>query len=148
MKMTVQPSLRQGLAACGLLFKRRLLYEEFVDPRRCDPRVRAMALELALAAKLDGFALVVTQVGRTREENIRIYGYDKASGHRERPARAIDFSTRNLHDSEVLKLQNHFSMFLDRGRFWSLLHHNAGHGDHLHLQAPHEPYNTILWEKR
>lgn len=138
--------LLKALAVTGLKFKSTALFEEFTDQKRTDPRVRMLALELGLVARLNNFKLVITSISRSSESNINIYGYDKVSGHRELPARAIDISTKNLSTENILRLQNHFSAFLDQGDLWSLIHHNVGHGDHLHLQVPHEDYNKILWE--
>lgn len=147
MQKTKEKMLLKALAVTGLKFQSTALFEEFIDQKRTDPRVRMLALELGLVARINNFKLVITSISRSGKSNISIYGYDKASGHRELPTRAIDISTKNLSTENILKLQNHFSAFLDQGVLWSLIHHNVGHGDHLHLQAPHENYNEILWER-
>ena len=131
----------------GLKFRNIDLFNEFIDSERTDPRVRALAFELAFIAYQNDSYLEVTQIGRSKKSQVRIYGYDRKSGHREKPSRAIDFSVKNLSDKKILKLTNHFEAFLDLGLFWSLIHHDVNHGDHLHLQVPHDSYNKILWEK-
>lgn len=134
----------------GIKFKSPELYNEFIDHQKTDPRVRSLALEIGLYANSLGYSLIISQIGRTAIEQIRIYGKDKKSGHRELPARAIDFGIKNIPMEIVMKLSNYFNFYLDSGVYYSLLYHNAGAGCHLHLQVPHKKYNKILWhdEKR
>jgi len=125
-------------------FKSEKLKAEFLSPSETDPRVRALALELGLYSRLNGNNLKIRQIGRTASNQIEIYGYDKRSGHRERPARAIDFSVRQIQPDQIIKLVNHFSFYLDSGAYSSLLYHDSGSGYHLHLQVPHREYNKCL----
>jgi len=105
------------------------------------------ALELGLLIHSFGCQLQVVSIGRSRESNIRIYGYDKKTGHRELPARAIDFSVKGVGLKRIIELKNYHSIFLDDGRYYSLIHHDVGHGDHLHLQVPYNKnINKILWD--
>jgi len=131
----------------GLYFPTIALYQEFIDTKRTDPRVRMRALELGLLAHSLDKQLRITGIGRTEKKNIEIYGHDRQSGHREMPSRAIDFSGGELRAETITTLQNHFTMFLDDGKYYSLIYHNAGFGNHLHLQVPHRDYNNILWKK-
>lgn len=132
---------------CGLYFSDNRIYEEFLNFRRTDPRVRMRAIELGLFAYLLGQRLQIVSIGRSKKSNIEIYGYDKRSGHRELPVRAIDFSVNNLDIRIISELKNYHSMFLDEGQYYSLIHHDAGHGDHLHLQVPHkDSINKVLWD--
>ena len=131
----------------GLYFADVRLYEEFLNVRRTDPRVRMRAIELGLFAYKFNKRLQVMYIGRSKKSNIEIYGCDQQTGHRELPARAIDFSIHSLDMRIITELKNYFSMFLDDGRYYSLIHHDAGHGDHLHLQVPHRKnINKILWD--
>lgn len=131
----------------GLYFSDNRLYEEFLNFRRTDPRVRMRAIELGLFAYTFNQRLQVTSIGRSAKSNIEIYGYDKRTGHRELPARAIDFSVKDIDIRVISELKNYHSMFLDDGQYFSLIHHDVGHGDHLHLQTPHNPnINKILWD--
>lgn len=130
----------------GLKFNSKSLYSEFLDSGKTDPRVRCLALELGFYAKLSGNDLEVTQIGRTRRSQLKIYGYDKKSGHRERPSRAIDFSVKNLSKESINKLVEHFRFYLDLGYHYSFIYHNVGAGCHFHLQVPHAEYNKILWD--
>jgi hypothetical protein len=131
----------------GLKFKSKSLYDEFLDSRKTDPRVRSLALELGLLANLIGSKLEITQIGRSKNSQIKIYGFDKKSGHRERPSRAIDFSTKNLSKGTIDKLIEHFNFYLNLGHHYSLICHDVGAGYHFHLQVPHAKYNKILWDK-
>jgi hypothetical protein len=131
----------------GLKFKSKSLYNEFVDSRKTDPRVRSLALELGFFANLIGSSLEITQIGRSKRSQIKIYGFDKKSGHREKPSRAIDFSTKNLPKKIIDKLIEHFNFYLDLGYHYSLIYHDVGAGYHFHLQVPHTKYNKILWDK-
>ncbi len=131
----------------GIKIPTMYLYNQFINSNKTDPRVRAMAMELGLQAHLMGKFLEITGIFRTREKNIEIYGRDKASGHREMPVRAIDFSLKDLDIEDIAHLKNHFAMFLDNGSYWSFISHDVGAGAHLHLQAPHADYNKILWEE-
>lgn len=131
----------------GLYFADINLYEEFINFRRTDPRVRMRAIELGLFAYTFNQRLQVTSISRSKESNIKVYGYDKRSGHRELPARAIDISVKGLDIRIISELRNYHSMFLDDGRYYSLIHHDVGHGDHLHLQVPHKAsINKVLWD--
>jgi|GEM_PF-5248235 len=126
----------------GIVFGDSALYQEFTDPRRTDPRLRALLLELGLFAALNGRQLRPTQIFRSRESQIAIYGQDKPSGHRELPARAIDISIGNLGGPFVVKLLNHFESYLKIGPFFSLICHDVGAGAHLHLQVPRASHNV------
>ena len=146
----IKQSDKSSLPFPGIRFKSLELYDEFIDHQKTDPRVRSLALEIGLYVHSLGYSLIISQIGRTAKEQIRIYGKDKKSGHRELPTRAIDFSTKNIPMEIVMKLSNYFNFYLDSGVYYSLLYHNAGAGCHLHLQVPHKKYNKILWhdEKR
>lgn len=137
---------KQPLNFPGIKFRSNSLYMEFLNQKRTDPRVRSLALELALYVKLLGSELEVTQIGRTKRSQVRIYGYDRKSGHRERPSRAIDFSGRNISREIINKLVEHFKFYLDLGYYYSLIYHDVGAGYHFHLQVPHAKYNKILWD--
>lgn len=130
----------------GLYFPTIALYEEFIDSKRTDPRVRMRTLELGLIIHSLNKQLVISGISRTEKRNIEIYGHDRQSGHREKPARAIDFGSSGLGIEVITALKNHFSIFLDDGRYYSLINHDVGFGKHLHLQVPHRDYNKILWK--
>ena len=125
----------------GIVFSDSALYREFIDPRRTDPRLRALFLELGLFAALHGRKLRPTQIFRSRQSQIAIYGQDKPSGHRELPARAVDISISNLGGPFLVKLLNHFESYLKIGPFFSLICHDVGSGAHLHLQVPRLAHN-------
>jgi hypothetical protein len=125
----------------GLAFKNNMIQEEFCDDQRTDPRVRSLAFELAFLANQNNFALEITQIGRSYQSQVNIYGDDRPSGHRELPARAIDFSVRDLAEKSIEILLRHFEDYLKLAPYYSLLYHDVGFGLHLHLQAPHADYN-------
>jgi hypothetical protein len=125
----------------GLIFRNDGLREEFCDITKTDPRVRSLAFELAFVAAQHNFILEITQISRTRQSQIKIYGDDRPSGHREQPARAIDFSVNKLTKESIDILLNHFTKYLKRGQYYSLIYHDMGFGCHLHLQVPHANYN-------
>ncbi len=125
----------------GIIFTESGLYQEFIDPRRTDPRLRALFLELGLFAAIHGMKLRPTQIFRSRQSQIAIYGQDKPSGHRELPARAIDISIRNLQAVFLVKLLNHFATYLKMGPYYNLILHDVGGGAHLHLQVPRSAHN-------
>jgi hypothetical protein len=125
----------------GLIFRTAELKEEFCDSANTDPRVRSLAFELAFVAAQHNFVLEITQISRTRQSQIKIYGDDRPSGHREQPARAIDFSVNKLTKESIDILLNHFTKYLKRGQYYSLINHDVGFGRHLHLQVPHANYN-------
>lgn len=133
--------MADGIDFPGIRFTELNLLEEFLDPKRTDPRVRALLLELGLFAATNDRWLRPTQIFRTRQSQIRIYGEDKPSGHREVPARAIDISIRNLDGQFITRLLNHFETYLKMGAFFSLIYHDVGSGKHLHLQVPRGALN-------
>jgi hypothetical protein len=127
----------------GLKFCGEELRTEFCDHTKTDPRVRSLAFELAFIANQHDFNLEVTQISRTLESQIKIYGSDRPSGHREQPARAIDFSVKGLTKEAIAMLIAHFEAYLKQGQYFSLLCHDKGFGLHLHLQVPHANYNKL-----
>jgi len=111
-------------------------YARFMDDEQFDPRLRAVVLDFGLWTYRKGLLLKVTGTLRSKARNIEIYGYDRPSGHRCRPCRAIDFSAKDLPDDFVLAMIRRFNIYFKQAPFWSLIRHDAGAGDHLHMQTP------------
>lgn len=132
------------ISISGLIIPDRF-YDDFWSDGRTDARVRAIAIELALWLNNKfGDSLLMTSLIRTREEQVAIYGDDKPSGHRCLPCRAIDFSRKGLSDERIMMLIRRFNMYYKHGLYWSLLWHNVGAGDHLHLQVPSASWTVDL----
>ena len=125
----------------GISFACESVRLEFFDTKSTDPRVRAFALELALFAHQNDINLEVTQIRRSKKSQVAIYGFDKPSGHRELPARAVDFSVRNMTGRSISLLTEHFNAYLKIAPFYSLICHDVGAGKHLHLQVPQSRHN-------
>ena len=104
-----------------------------------DPRVRMRFLELGIFAHSRGKVLIVTGIIRSKEKNIETYGRDEPSGHRERPARAIDFRVDEPDADFSAGLKNYHVMYMDQGAYYTLMNHDVGTGLHWHLQVPHNP---------
>lgn len=115
----------------------------FYDDAQFDPRLRQTVWEIAYFANRNGFVLMVTGIHRTKAEQVKIYGQDQPSGHRETPTRAIDFRTSNLSDGFILKLLKYYEDYLDAGEYYSMLRH-VGTADHLHVQVPRQKYNLVI----
>jgi hypothetical protein len=107
-----------------------------VDDERFDPRLRAVVLDFGLYANRCNLLLKVTGMLRSRARNIEIYGHDRPSGHRCLPCRAIDFSVKDLPEKFIIDAVRRFNIYFKQAPYWSLIRHNVGAGDHLHMQVP------------
>lgn len=121
-------------------FKTAKLREEFYDLARTDPRIRAVASELALwCEKLFEKDLVITCVWRSEEKQLRIYGETKPSAHFLAPqCRAVDIRAhRNYFSSyELENIQSFIQKYFPRrDRLPAVLLHGLGDNFHIHLSV-------------
>jgi hypothetical protein len=127
-------------------FKTLKLKEEFYDLAQTDPRIRAVAGELALwVGKLFEKHLVVTCVWRAEEEQRKIYGEVKPSAHFCNPqCRAVDirghydyFSTH-----ELTNIESFVRKYFPRGDGIPAVRiHGEGDDHHIHLSV--EPLGDL-----
>ena len=121
-------------------FKTPKLKEEFYDLAQTDPRIRAVAGELALwIEKLFEKHLVVTCVWRTEEEQRKIYGEVKPSAHSCTPrCRAVDIRAHQDYFSlyELENIQSFVEKYFPRrDKLPPVLLHGLGDKFHIHLSV-------------
>ena len=123
-----------------LKFKSTQLKQQFYHLAQTDPRIRALAGELALwVEKLFDKELVITCVWRTPEEQKQIYGEAKASAHFCLPqCRAVDIRAHQNYFTQ-LQLENMESFvrkyFPRKDRLPPVLFHGEGDNFHIHLSV-------------
>ena len=125
-------------------FKQDHLRQQFYDLSATDPRPRALALELDFFFRQKfGRELIVTSVGRTEEEQKRLYpeffarvGRVRPSAHLDRPCRAVDLRSRDLTPEEIEALRNYFDTWWAELPGWAFLVNDRGGAfPHIHIQV-------------
>jgi hypothetical protein len=123
-----------------LKFKSSKLKEEFYDLGKTDPRIRAVAGELALwCEKLFDKDLIITCVWRTEEEQAKFYGEAKPSAHFLAPlCRAVDIRAHRDYFSlyELENIQSFVQKYFPRrDKLPAVLLHGMGNKFHIHLSV-------------
>ncbi len=123
-----------------LKFKSAQLKEQFYHLGQTDPRIRALAGELALwVEKLFEKDVIITCVWRTEEEQNKIYGDSKSSAHFCLPqCRAVDTRAHRDYFSafELENIQSFVQKYFPRkDELPAVLLHGLGDKFHIHLSV-------------
>ncbi len=129
-----------------ILFKEERLLKELP---KVDPRVRAILLDAAQFLLARGYALIVTCLLRTRQEQECIFALAQKLGRKEPErsphefGRAADIRTQEIPDEVIVELVE----YLNRKYPYDALtgsaqatrkcaiRHDVGSGDHVHVQV-------------
>jgi len=123
-----------------LNFKTQELRQEFYQSteKEIDPRLKAVILYFAYYV-WEKYAqeLIITQLSRTGDEQIKIYGDSRPSPHTCKPCRAVDFRSLNFIEPQIEQLKEHFFKHFAVESFdLSQFKYHMGTTWHIHIHVP------------